>query len=803
MRYLCPRSTTLFLNFDACRKSFRGAEITAADHGRLPNLRTRLQTATYSGNSGFYLEGKSRKVQAMGSRRQFFQTGSMALTALVADNAAAATRGGNEPPSHSRGSRDYWNDLPDLMIRRINSARVKRKAELARLKSPAQADERITLVRTKVWELIGGKPDSTPLNAITTGKIEREHYRIEKIIFESQPGFYVTTHLYIPKHGSGPYPVILAPVGHAPEAKSYQSYQILFQNLARQGFAVFTFDPPGQGERLQYLDPLTNGSLYGPTGEHDRFGWPALLIGSTTTQFEAWDGIRALDYVLKRPEIDATRVGCCGHSGGGTQTMFLCALDPRIHFAVVVEGHTENLAGSDYQPPGAYADAEQNLIGGLKASIDRGDLLAAFAPKPLLICYTPVDTGTTYSPHYVAGTEEIVSELKSLYGLYGAQEKIALRSSPLPHDFDYFQRRSTYDWFAKWAMNSGPPVEESPFEDAPQSNLWCTSTGQVLTSLGGRAAFQVNHDRLRARLTSSGTDQSTAPEIQKDLQAVLNLPSQRTPLQTVTLSSNKHSEVLVEEIQFESEPGIRVPGWFVKPLTGGSKFPVALVIDDQGRNPLFDQWALIEKCARSGIAICSIDLRTCGATTPRLPSSGPAFYGHGVELAYALVNLSLGSPIIGQQTWDLLRCRDYLETRSDVDATRIGIYGSGTTGLPCIAAAVLDNRFRALLLNRTLVDLECIVASQDYQLPLSAVAFGMLPKFDLPELCTHIAPRPLWLLNGVGAQGAGIAVSDTEKRYEKAKQAYEKMNHSDKLAIRVEPGPVYSVIVEWLQKAVV
>ena len=106
--------------------------------------------------------------------------------------------------------------------------------------------------------------------------------------------------------------------------------------------------------------------------------------------------------------------------------MYLCALEPRIKVAVVVEGHTENLAGADYQPPGAYADAEQNLIGGLKVPLDRGDLLAAFAPKPLRICFTTNDNGSTYSPHYVQGNREIFDELTGLYGVYDAKDKVSL-----------------------------------------------------------------------------------------------------------------------------------------------------------------------------------------------------------------------------------------------------------------------------------------------------------------------------------------------------------------------------------------
>ncbi|MCU1295054.1 MAG: Alpha/beta hydrolase family protein, partial [Bryobacterales bacterium] len=212
--------------------------------------RSKSQVVAYSCQSRAQAQLHSGKVNEMTSRRQFFQAGSIALAALVPETGSAKTQGGANPAPQTPFKRDYWNDTPDHMIKAMNSARSKRKADLAGLKSQAQADERIAFIRTNVWELIGGKLEPTPLNPTTTGVIERETYRIEKVIFESQPKFYLTAHLYIPKSGKGPYPGILAPVGHAPEGKTFQSYQTLFQNLARQGFAVLTWDPPGQGERL-------------------------------------------------------------------------------------------------------------------------------------------------------------------------------------------------------------------------------------------------------------------------------------------------------------------------------------------------------------------------------------------------------------------------------------------------------------------------------------------------------------------------------------------------------------------------
>jgi dienelactone hydrolase len=725
------------------------------------------------------------------SRREFIQTSSAFLTVSTATTSPAQpnSRGGEQITTITR---DYWNDLPNYLIGSVNAARAKRKSELVGLRSAAAVNERTSFVRTKVWDLIGGKLEKTALNARTTGTIDRTNYQIEKVIFESQPKFYVTAHLYLPKSGSGPFPGILAPLGHSANGKAYGSYQTVFQNLARRGFAVLTWDPPGQGERLQYIDPSTNRSRYGPTGEHDRFGLPALLIGSTTTQFEVWDAIRALDYLLSRPEIDAKRIGCCGHSGGGTQTMFLCALEPRISAAIVVEGNSENLAGPNYQPPGAYADAEQNLIGGLTIPIDRGDLLCAFAPKPLLMCYTPIDAGTTYSPTYVEGTAEVFDELSAVYRTSGAHDKVALFASPLPHDYDYFNRQATYQWFGRWLQGGRPDVEEAAFEDAPEASLWCTSSGQVLTSLGGRAAFQVNLDRLRAARRDAKPNRQS---IEQGLREVLALPATSDPVRANVLSRKTQRNIVIEEIEFRSEPGIRVPCWFLKASPGNARAPVVVMAQAAGKDALFENWPVIERLVRAGVSICSVDLRTCGVTRPHLPSAAPLFYGDEVNLAYSMLGLSVGSPILGQQVWDLLKCLDYLEGRDDVDNKRIGVFASGMVCLPAFLGTALDRRVTSALLDGMLADFESVVASKDYVLPLSAVAFGFLRRFDLPEICASIAPRPVWLANTVGPQGNTLPLGAVYSTYN--------ASETKSLFLLVKPDPIDSVISDWAQKALV
>ncbi|MEO6966531.1 MAG: acetylxylan esterase, partial [Acidobacteriaceae bacterium] len=354
----------------------------------------------------------------------------------------------------TRSDRNFWDDWPSLLTAEINQARDKRLAELAGVRSAAEAHQRIAMVRAKLWELIGGMPERTPLHPQVTGTMNRGAYRIENIIFESFPKVYVTANLYLPTSGKPPYPAILAPVGHSENGKAYHYYQHLYQNLARQGYVVLAYDPFGQGERLQYITPRTGRSRYGPTGEHSEVGRPMVLLGDTFALYCAWDGIRGLDYLVSRPEVDTTRLGCTGQSGGGTMTMYLAALEPRLHAAVVSDGNTEDVAGPFFDPPGSTDDAEQNIVGSLPLGIDRGDLLLAFAPKPLLVCYTTHDEGETYSPVYEESTKDIYGELQRVYGFMGAENRVGLFASHLPHSLNFFNRARTYAWFNRWFKNS-------------------------------------------------------------------------------------------------------------------------------------------------------------------------------------------------------------------------------------------------------------------------------------------------------------------------------------------------------------
>ena len=201
-----------------------------------------------------------------------------------------------------------------------------RENAIAQIHTVADAERRKQLVRANIMEILGGLPDyNGPLNARITGQIQAESYTIEKVIFESMPGFFVTANLYRP-NPPGRYPAILFQSGHTQEGKPEP--QRAAANLALKGFVVLCFDPLGQGEREQTYDPQLKGLLAGwSVNEHMHAGAQSILVGKSVARFFIWDAKRALDYLVSRPEVDATRLGAAGCSGGGALTTFIGALE--------------------------------------------------------------------------------------------------------------------------------------------------------------------------------------------------------------------------------------------------------------------------------------------------------------------------------------------------------------------------------------------------------------------------------------------------------------------------------------------
>jgi cephalosporin-C deacetylase-like acetyl esterase len=744
----------------------------------------------------------------MASRRGFIQTNilglGLSLARYAALPAAFPPTTGTIPPK-DENERDYWNDWPGYLTAKMNEARARRLTELSAMQTEAAVRARIEKIRSTVWKLIGGPFEKTPLKPQNVGTIDRGAYRIEKVIFESRPEVFVTANLYVPSHHRPPYPGIVHPLGHAENGKASYTYQYVSQTLARKGYMVLPFDPFGQGERLQYFNARAGKSLYGPTGEHDQAGRPMLLLGAQFALYRVWDGIRALDYLLSRPEIDAERIGCMGQSGGGTMTMYLTALEPRIKVAVESDGNSENVAGPSYAPPGAVDDAEQNLAGSLAEGLDRGDLLLAFAPKPLLILYSQTDSGLTYAPTYEEGTKEVYREVQAAYKLMDAVDKVGLFGSPLPHAYDFFNRRETYRWFNRWLGSEEQGIEEEEFDNSAPDALNCTSTGQVRTSLGGRSVVQLNADRLRACVPASSAPneiKAFRERIQGTLKELLALPTEHTPLNSRIISSNAWREnIVIDEFTFESEPLVRVAGWFLRPARSAGPFPTIVYVSEANRNRVVQEGSQISQLVLEGFAVCAVDLRGIGLSMPHYPAAGPIYYrDSSLHERYVWAFFTLGKPVLGQRVWDFLRCLDYLQSRRDVDQTRIRGLGERGAALAVLLSGVLDDRVQSLLLDRPLATYQSVVESEAYSVDLSWFLYSVLNHFDIPDLIGSLAPRRSWILNAANSSGETLPESQVLAQYTRAIEMFMKSDASRQLRFIVCPeDETTRTYSDWLQ----
>ncbi len=524
-----------------------------------------------------------------------------------------------------------------------------------------------------------------------------------------------------------------------------------------------------------------------------------MLLGQSLAQYFAWDGIRGVDYLLTRPEVDPKRIGCTGQSGGGTMTMYLAALEPRIAAAVVNEGNTENVAGPQYDPPGAVDDAEQNVLNTLPLHLDRGDILAAAAPKPLLICYTTHDRGETYSPVYDVATEEVYGEAAAVYKLLGAEDKIRLTASHLPHGLVYTNRQHTYRWFNRWLKGHDGPVTEPLFTPFPDTMLNATRTGQVVTSVPSRSSVQVDRDRLATLMETRRAQAPGADQLRSTLASLLALKPAGGAPSSQLLSSTVRPGMTIEQFFFETEPGVRTPGWFLRP-TSAHRPPVILHIADDCGHSLIEEPGSCDRLLAAGYAICSISPRGLGIARPRFPHGGPNYYSPISIVAerYSWAWLALGSPVAGQRVHDAIRAIDYLATRTDVNSGQLRVLGSGSAAIAAQMAAFLDNRVQSLLLDGSIVSFAALVESPDYSLDLSWFVPEILQHMDLPDIAGGLAPRPCWIRNSVDAAGASLDSSAVKQWFLKAGSGGNALPSNVHFIVERAADP-QATYLEWLQ----
>jgi len=638
-------------------------------------------------------------------------------------------------------------------------------------------------IKAKLKEMVGNFPVRNALNAKVVGKIERDGYVIEKIIFESQPRFYVTANLYLPSgiarnpRAFPPVPGILAPCGHAPNGKAFGTYQHYYISLALKGYAVLAYDPISQGERLQLLDKKTGKSVAGPgTGEHGYLGNLCYLIGENLALYRIWDGIRAIDYMCSRPEIDRRRIGCTGNSGGGTLTTYIAAFDERVKVAV----------------PGCYittlrerirsrvtADPEQNFVPIIAEGIDHSDMLALVAPGAVLICAATKD----FFP--IKGTRIAFERLKRIYGMMGLSAKVELVEVNKGHGFHKELREAMYGWMNKW-FGVKESAAEPPLKIEKDETLYCTKTGQVLSSLGGETVLTILRRKLKkvfpkitvpSDATGCKRYQNT---MRKRIEKVLNMPTAQGEVREVFSKRGKYDSLIMERIALETEQGILVPCILLKPSDAKGRLPAVLSIHEDGKAA---DIKTAGKIAKEGFVVFTIDPRGMSETKSKLNRRGDYYRLYGIETDLTYSSFMIGRPLFGMRVFDVIRCAEYLAEREDVDSDRLLCRGVGSGGLLALYAAALDKKIVGVLAENFLSTYHRLFDGNIYKHHVNIFLPSALKYYDLPDVVACIAPRPAALLKPLDHMKQPITDSAARKDYSRAIAAYRALDAPDNLLL--------------------
>jgi dienelactone hydrolase len=674
------------------------------------------------------------------SRRDLLHlAGGLALTGLglparAAAQASAAPATGVVPYQRfSRMVHEYYV----AKVRGIEKRSMARKSALS---TKAEAEAYVAEVRERIAKTFAPMPkEKTPLNAKVTGILDRDGYTVEKVIFESQPKFFVTANLYLPKerHG-GKVPGVVGSCGHSNNGKCAEAYQGFAQGLARLGTACLIFDPIGQGERSQYVDAAGTLLIKGSTTEHNHAGNQMELVGEFLGSWRAWDGIRALDYLLSRPEIDPRHVGITGNSGGGTMSTWLIGLERRWTMgapACFVTTWRRNLENELPQ------DNEQCPPRALAYELDHDDFLAAMAPRPVIILAQSRD-------YFDArGSEETYGRLRHLYRLLGAEEHVKLHIGPDEHGYSQPNREAMYRFFNSLTDASDAAAAEPAIVVEEDKTLQCTPTGQVVLDPGSKTVFALTKAKAERLKAAREAKPLAADKLREAVAESLRLP-ERDPAKApdyriLRAYGPKRGYPKEHWIHYavESEPGIHAVCTVLFDAPHVSQLPAApegggkvlLWIGEQSSDAELREDPSLSELASTlapGTLLVACDIRGVGESLPVTAGNQPLSY-YGADYFYAAYANMLGKPYLGGKTHDVLRVVDLLASRG---WNEIHLAAKGKATLAAGLAAFLDDRVKRVTLNQRLESWHSIATGEHYQWPLSHMLFGVLRTWDLPDV---------------------------------------------------------------------
>jgi dienelactone hydrolase len=675
-----------------------------------------------------------------------------------------------------------WSDGKHMLIHYLNREAFdclnQRKREVAILSTKIGWKKRQEKVKIILNEIIGPFPEKTPLNPQVTGIVQKDGFRIEKVVFESLPKFYVTGCLFIPDGITGKSPAILNVIGHTGIAFRGKGYQRLIYNLVKKGFIVFAIDPIGQGERLQYYDPEKKKSIIGrPTSEHSYVGCQCFISGVSLARYFTWDGIRAVDYLLTRPEVDPERIGITGISGGGTQTSYIWAMDDRLKAAAptcYITGFRRLLESIGPQ------DAEQNLYHGVANGITHADYLEVQAPKPAMI------VSTTRDFFSIQGAIETFGEVRQAYRAFDREENIKMAVDDFEHGYTRKTREAIYSFFQKTLDLPGDSAD-TEVEILDPEELHATETGQLSTSLGGETAFSLNKKETLVLLENlQSSRKNTESHLELVRQKARELSGYEAPPGAgaiVRRGTYQRDGYSVSMFALETVDKYVIPLLVFAPESEG-KHPAVIYLHPEGKATDVAPGGEIEKLVKQGFIVVAPDVIGTGETEDKSRST-------------AFAAMLAGKSIPGVQAGDIVRVAKFARwlSRGQVSALAFDELCPAL-----LHAAAFDKSIEKIALVGSPVSYRSIVMNRFYEWSFSCAVAGALTAYDLPDLAACVAPRKLLLIEPKDQVKDTAPEELISREFEFPRLVYKNTNAAQYLKIiPVKPENCMEVIAGWLE----
>ena len=651
---------------------------------------------------------------------------------------------------------------PDSRHEYLEFIRAQARALRAADRPPSTRDEwaaRRNALRERLWEAWGGFPGSPcPLEARGLGSLDRPGYRVEKLVFQTRPGVWMTANAYVPE-GAGKHPATLMVHGHWHGAKQDPVVQARCIGAAKLGYFVLVVDAFGSGERGvgralgEYHGEMTAATL--------------LPVGLPLSGLQVYENTRAVDYLRTRPEVDGARIGVTGASGGGNQTMYTGAWDERLGAVVPV------CSVGNYQSYLGAACCLCEVVPGALRFAEEWDVLGLVAPRGLMVVNASRDAVQFSGPE----AKRSLARVEPVYRLLGKPGSVRHMVFESGHDYSRPMREAMYGWMSLHlsGRGDGAPIAEPEIKTEDPESLRCypgeTRPDDWMTI--PRFAAAEGRRLLAARLLP-GDRAGQINELEARRKALIERVFGGFPdVPPVAPRVETASDGRVRLVHFQPDPGLNLTARLEPGSDKGA--PLAVVIDLDGRAKA-EVSALAGEMRKAGWGLVTLDLRATGALALPGDEVGGAPDHNSAEWA-----LWIGRPLLGQWVLDVRRLLDALEKVKGALPGRVVLVGNGPGGLVALGAGAIDSRVKGVAAVSTLVS---YVSSAPYVgQRLGTIAPGILRAVgDVAHLAALNAPRRVVIAGGVAGDGKPLAPDRLRDAYRDATRAWAMSNAPDGLS---------------------